>query len=93
MRELTKNDLVMLDNVIRLLKHVSFRVEGIDEALGTGQTWTWVNKFRQDLASSIQSKEQQKGLQEAVMGAKEVTPVLAPKTEKKVKPGLRPEGQ
>lgn len=74
MRELTKTDVVMLDNTMRLLKQVVARGADFDEMLGAAQTWNWINKFRSEVASHIIEAEKERQLELALASAKEVTP-------------------
>lgn len=106
MRELNQKDVVMLDNVIRMLKQVQFRGLDFDEALAVSQTYSWLQGFRQECQHEVNHLAQQKKLQEAMAQAKEVKspeslPEQAPVETKaqKIKRakasggGMNPEGQ
>lgn len=72
MRELNRKDIVMLENVMRMLKQVQFRSMEFDEALAVGQTYGWLQGFLSELKLSVSKAEQEKALLKAFNEAKEV---------------------
>lgn len=83
MRDLNKTDVVMLDNVMRLLKQVVSRSVDFDEMLGAAQTWGWINKLRSELSQSLIEADKKKQFDAAIASAKEVTPQIMAAAEVK----------
>lgn len=83
MRELTRRDLAMMDNVMKMLRQVVFRGIEFDEALGAGQAWAWLQGLKSDMTQSVLAIEEKKKIASTLTTAKEVKSVTVEKKPRK----------
>ena len=74
MRELNQKDLVMLQNIEKMLKQVQFRALDFEEAMGVSQTYSMLKAFYQEVQTDLLRQANDAKLKAAIAQAKEVTP-------------------
>lgn len=87
-----KNDLILCENAIRLLKRSNFREIDFEEALGAYQTWQWLQGLRKSIEQEVALKDAlQSVAKELENGISMVScgPVQGPEQDQGQAPGRR----